>query len=207
MIDPQTDASQVLSLLIKTRRSIRRYQDCPVPAELVDHVLEAARWAPSASNRQPWRFVVVRDPDLRRQVAQYAAASLIRWAHAGEAPLLIVLCGQASSPYLHDDVALAGMQLMLQAHALGLGTCWIGALEREPLARLLLVPADMEIVGLLTVGFPAEEPPPTPRMPLADLVHYEVYGQQVPGGDAKPAGIRSGPLSVLLRRFRLPFRV
>ncbi|MGD2205356.1 MAG: nitroreductase family protein [Anaerolineae bacterium] len=202
VIDPQA-----LLWLMQSRRSIRRYQDRPVPDELIEQMLEAARLAPSAANSQPWRFVVVRDPELRRRVAQHAASYFIRWAHVDEAPLLIVLCGQAGRTYLHTDVALAGMQLMLQAHVLGLGTCWVGALQRKPLTQLLRVPKEIEIVGLLTVGFPAEQPKPTPRKPLADLIHYDVYGNQEPGDNAEPGLVRSGPLSVLLRWFRLPFRL
>jgi nitroreductase len=192
---------------MQSRRSIRRYEDRPVPDELLEQILEAARSAPSASNRQPWRFIAIRDPDIRRQVAGHAAAFMIRWAQAEEAPLLIVLCGQAGWSYTPIDVALASMQLMLQAHAMGLGTCWIGAFERKPLARLLRVPEEWELVGLLTVGFPAQDPPPTPRKPLSELVHYDVYGNQEPGGEIQAGAVRSGALSILLRRIRLPFRI
>ncbi len=201
MIDPQ----ELLSLM-KSRRSIRRYQDRPVPDELVEQMLEAARWAPSATNRQPWRFIIIRDPQVRHQVAQYAASYFVRWAHVEEAPLLIVLCGQAGWRWLHEDVTLAGMQLMLQAHALGLGTCWIGAVEHEPLIEILRIPKEIEIVGLLTVGFPAENPPPPARKPLADLVYYNVYGNQQPSDRAEPGTVKAGPLSILLRRFRIPIR-
>ena len=95
---------------------------------------------------------------------------------------------------------------MLQAHAAGLGTCWIGAFEEEPLAQLLRVPDDLQIVGILTVGFPAEDPPPTPRKALTDLVHYDVYGNQEPGGPSEPGRVKTGALSIFLRRLRLPFR-
>jgi nitroreductase len=200
-----------LLTLLKTRRSIRRYRPDPVPDEMVEQLLEAGQWAPSASNRQPWEFIVVHDEAIRRQVAQHAAFYFIKWAHVGEAPLLIVLCGNARNPayrrYLHEDVGLAGSQIMLQAKALGLGTCWIGALDRKAVAGILKIPEHLEIVGLLTVGFPAEDPPPTPRKPLAEIVHYEVYGNRVDGGNATPGQIPAGPLGILLRRLRLPFRV
>ena len=197
--------------LLKGRRSIRRYRPDPVPDEMVEQLLEAGRWAPSASNRQPWAFIVVRDEAIRREVARHAAYYFIRWAHVGEAPLLIVLCGDARNPiyrqFLHEDVGLAGSQIMLQAKALGLGTCWIGGLDRKAIASILKVPDHMEIVGLLTVGFPAEEPDPPARKPLAEIVHYDVYGNRRDGGGATPGRVPGGLLGNLLRRLRLTIRV
>ncbi len=198
-----------LLALLKGRRSIRRYRPDPVPEEMVAQILEAGRWAPSASNRQPWSFIVVQDENIRRQVAQHAAYFFIRWAHVGEAPLLIVLCGDARSriyrQFLHEDIGLTGGQMMLQAKALGLGTCWLGGVDRKAIADVLKLPEQMEVIGLLTVGFPAEEPPPTPRKPLTEIVHYDVYGNRSDEGGASPGRLSVGPLGILLRRLRLPF--
>ncbi|MFQ5798907.1 MAG: hypothetical protein ACE5H0_09480, partial [Bacteroidota bacterium] len=72
---------------------------------------------------------------------------------------------------------------------------------------ILKLPDHLEIVGLLTVGFPAEDPPPPPRKPLAEIAHYDVYGNQADGGGATPGRVSAGPLGILLRRLRLPFRV
>jgi nitroreductase len=189
--------------LLKRRRSIRQYRPDPVPDEMVEQLLEAAQCAPSASNRQPWAFIVVRESDILRQVAEHAAYYFVRWAHVEEAPLLIVLCGYRKSriyrQFLHEDIGLTGGQIMLQAEALGLGTCWIGGLNRNALAAILKVPEDWEIVGLLTVGFPDEEPEPTSRKPLADLVHYEIFGNL--SQDASPEAGR-GPGGVLQTVFR-----
>ncbi|HEC36567.1 MAG TPA: hypothetical protein ENI39_08540, partial [Anaerolineae bacterium] len=163
-----------------------------------------------ASNRQPWTFIIVRDKAIRRQVAQHAAYYFIRWAHVEEAPLLIVLCGDARNriyrQFLHEDVGLAGGQMMLQAKALGLGTCWIGGLDRKAIAGILRLPDHLEIVGLLTLGFPAEDPPPPPRKPLSQIVHYDVYGNQANSGDATPGRVPGGLLGRLLRRLRLKIR-
>ena len=200
----------VLSLL-KSRRSIRRYRPDPVLDEMVEQLLEAGRWAPSASNRQPWDFIVVRDEAIRQQVAQHAAFYFIRWAHAAVAPLLIVLCGDARNrfyrQFLHEDIGLAGSQIMLQAKALGLGTCWLGGIDRKAIAATLKLPEHLEVVGLLTAGFPAEDPPPTSRKPLSEIVHYDVYGNRADDGDVTPGRVPAGPLGILLRRLRLPFRV
>jgi nitroreductase len=196
--------------LLRKRRSIRRYRPDPVPDDMLEQILEAGRWAPSASNRQPWHFVVVRDQAVLKEVAQHAAYYFLRWAHVAEAPLLIVLCGDARSriyrQFLHEDIGLAGGGMMLQAKALGLGTCWLGGVDRKAIADILKLPEGIDVIGLLTVGFPAEEPPPTPRKPLEEIVHYDVYGRRSAGGAVTPGRLSSGPLSVLLRRLRLPFR-
>jgi nitroreductase len=196
--------------LIRRRRSIRRYRPDPIPDEMVEQLLEAGRWAPSAGNRQPWSIIVVRDEAIRQEVARHAAYYVIRWAHVSEAPLLLVLCGNTRGgpyrAYLHEDVGLAGSQIMLQAEALGLGTCWIGGLDRKAIAGILNVPSYLEIVGLLTVGFPAETPDPTPRKPLPQIVHYDVYGNREPGAKAMAGRLPGGWLSRWLRRLRVAYR-
>jgi nitroreductase len=177
---------------------------------MVDQLLEAGRWAPSASNRQPWAFIVVRDQEIRRRLAAHAAYLLVRWAHVEESPLLIVLCGYRKSAvyrqFLREDIGLAGGQIMLQAAALGLGTCWIGGLDRPAIARILKIPDDWEVVGLLTVGFPAETPRQSQRKALADLVHYDVFGNLSP--DASPEAGRGpgGVLATMLRWLRVKLR-
>jgi nitroreductase len=210
---PLSDAlptPESLLTLLKARRSIRRYHPDPVPDEMIVHLLEAGRWAPSASNRQPWTFIVVRDETIRREVAEHAAYYFVRWAHVEKAPLLIVLCGDARNriyrQFLHEDVGLAGSQIMLQAKALGLGTCWIGGLDREAIASVLKVPDHMEIVGLLTVGFPAEDPTPPDRKPPEEIVHYDVYGNREESADATP-GQAPGGLVRWLRRLRLVIKI
>jgi len=209
----QADAGmtpEAVLALLKGRRSIRRYRPDPVPDWMVEQLLEAGRWAPSASNRQPWAFIVVQDEAIRREVAKHAAYYFVRWAHVEEAPLLIVLCGDARNPvyrqFLHEDVGLAGSHIMLQARALGLGTCWIGGLDRKAIAGILQIPAHVDVVGLLTVGFPAEEPEPRERKPLAEVAHYDVDGNREKGGVATPGRLPGGWLGRLLRRLRFNFR-
>ena len=162
----------------------------------------------NTSERYPIRFSV--ESELHKIVGLIP----VKWRLFGtaeDAPLLIVLCGEARNriyrPFLHEDVGLAGGQIMLQAKALGLGTCWIGGLDRKAIAGILKVPDHLEIVGLLTVGFPAEDPPPPPRKSLAEIVHYDVYGNQADDGDAEPGRLPVGPLGLLLRRLRFKIRV
>jgi nitroreductase len=184
-------APEALLDLMRSRRSVRRYLSEPVPDEMLQQILEAGRWAPSAGNQQPWAFIVIQDPEMRKRVAQHATYFMARHARVEEAPLLIVLCGQASGRmgehFLRGEVGMAGMQMMLQAHALGLGTCWVDGLDRDAIAEVLQIPEYLQIVGLLTVGYPAETPPVTPRKPLFEIAHYEVYESLTFGGSAGDA--------------------
>ena len=179
-------APAALLSLIKSRRSVRRYLPDPVPQEVLDQVLEAGRWAPSANNQQPWAFIVIQDEQVRREVARHAAYYLARQARVDEAPLLIVMCGhvrrRVHREYLRGDVGMAGMQMMLQAHALGLGSCWVDGLDREAIAKVLQIPDSLEIAGVLTLGYPNEIPAQTTRKPLFEIVHYDVYESLTFGG-------------------------
>jgi nitroreductase len=146
---------------------------------MIEQLLEAGRWAPSANNQQPWAFVVVQDKEIRQEVAKHAAYYLSREARVEDAPLFIVLCGRVRSQiyhrFLRGELGMAGMQMLLQAHVLGLGACWIDGLDRGQVARILQVPDDMEVIAMLTVGYPAEKPVPTSRKPLFEIVHYDIY--------------------------------
>ena len=172
-------APDALLALIRSRRSVRRYLPDRVPDEVLQQILEAGRWAPSANNQQPWALVVVQDEQVRKQVAQHATYYLARHARVDEAPVLIVMCSQVRSrtsrTTARGDVSMAGMQMMLQAKALGVGTCWVDGLERDEISKILRIPDYLQIVGLMTVGFPAETPPETPRKPLFEIVHYDLY--------------------------------
>lgn len=172
---------EALLALLRERRSVRRYRADPVPEAMIEQVLEAGRWAPSANNLQPWNFIVVRDPVIQGQIAEATVYTSAPRVHLNESPVLIVLCGverdRVYHEFLNGDVAMAALQMMLQAKALGLGTCWVGGLDREAIAGLLRIPDPFEVVCLLTLGFPAEEPPAPPRKPLSEIVHYELYGR------------------------------
>ena len=162
--------------VIRNRRSIRAYTDQPVEPEKIERLLEAARLAPSASNRQEWRFVVVTDPDTRKKLVQAANNQQF----VGRAPVVIAACAETDGhvmrcgqPSYPIDVAIAIDHLTLQAVAEGLGTCWIGAFYEEPVKKLLGIPAEIRVVELLTVGYPASEPRPRSRLPRERIVHWE----------------------------------
>jgi len=192
--------------LIKTRRSIRRYRSDPVPEELIEQVLEAARWAPSSTNAQPWEFVVVREPAIRKAVADLCHFFFVPNRHVAEAPVLIALVGWPDrAQFYREDVTLASANILLMAHALGLGCCWIGAVDYEGVSRILKLPQEARLMGVITMGWPDEQPQPRPRRPLAELVHYDVYGNRAPGAVVQPGRLGLSIVIRILRRLRVWF--
>jgi len=152
------------------RRSIRRYKDAPVPREKTLKILEAARIAPSASNKQPWHFIVVENRETIKQLAKS------EWA--AKAPLMIVgLADQEASPnWCSNDLGIAFEHIALAATNLGLGTCWMGQTGREDLIRKLLdVPDKLRPVAVMPIGVPDETPAPKERKSLDDIVSWEKF--------------------------------
>ncbi len=159
--------------VIKKRRSIRRYKDTPVPREKILKMLEAARVAPSASNREPWHFIVVEDKETIKKLAKSD------WA--AEAPVMIVgLADQAASPnWCINDLGIALEHIVLAAMNLGLGTCWMGQTGREEMIRNLLdIPDNFKVVAVVPVGVPDETPSPKERKSLDDIVSWGKYGSK-----------------------------
>jgi nitroreductase len=163
---------------IQQRFSVRAYQDKPVEEDKLQRVLEAARLAPSAGNRQEWRFVVVRDAKPREHLAQAANGQTF----VAQAPVVIVACasgaqhvmtcGQLCYPI---DVAIALEHLALQATEAGLGTCWIGAFEEDEVRRILGIPAEVRVVELMSLGYPTVEAPAKRRLDMDEIVKWEKW--------------------------------
>ncbi len=160
---------------IRTRRSIRQYKRDAVPEELLATVLDCGRWAPSAGNRQPWRFIVVKNGDVKKRLA----SALPSGGFMTDAPLAIaVVIDPSASNHAVEDAAAATQNIMLAAHALGLGSCWIGAYNspNEGAAKEVLeVPANFRIQSVIVVGYPAETPTRT-RRSLDQIVYADKYG-------------------------------
>ncbi len=162
--------------LVTRRYSVRDYQDRDVEADTLARVLEAVRLAPSGSNRQPWRFVVVRDAETRRRLIPACAGQ----HHVGEAPVVVagvglmpervMRCGVPGDPV---DVAIAMEHLALAAAAEGLGTCWIGAFYQDQVREILGIPAEFKVIELMTLGYPAGSARPKSRKPLDEIVCYD----------------------------------
>ena len=184
---------------IKGRRSIRKYRTEPVPEEALKTVLEAARLAPSWSNTQCWRLIVVRDKDTKSKLADtMKGIKAGRTNPADEAvrtaPVVIAACAELGlSGYYRDesgenklatnkgeawfmfDVALAMQNMSLAAHSLGLGTVHTGLLDAAEAARIIGVPENVVVVELLPLGWPDEEPAARPRKEINEFVFSEKY--------------------------------
>jgi nitroreductase len=153
---------------IAKRESVRSYEDRPVPEEKLLKVLEAARLAPSASNRQRYKFIVVRDAERRRHVAQ--APVVI--AAVSTMPEYVMRC---EVPAYAVDLAIAVDHMTLAAVDEGLGTCWIGAFSQKEARAVLGVPDDCKIVTLLPLGFPRQGRREKIRKSLDEIVCYETF--------------------------------
>lgn len=188
--------------LLKTRRSIRIYKDETVPKDLLLKILEAAIWAPTGANLQPWHFIIITDKETRKEIGNLARFLFIKSSHVGKAPVLIVLgFDTKKGKYGRYDVTLAGGNIMTMAHSLGLGTCWIGAFDEKGVKKILNIPDDIEIVGLITLGYPNENAKPPPRIELEKVTHWESWNN-VKKKDLKDRLIKSGPLSLYKKILR-----
>lgn len=168
---------------IKGRRSVRSYKKDPVPSELVEKVLDAARWAPTGGNIQPWRFIVVKDRvllDLLKKVSP---------GYLGDAPLAIVICsdrdyayrvgGQLAKDYLTiTDCSMAAANITLAAYALGLGTCVVKSFSHTAVKELLNIPSGVEPELIVVVGYPSNNPKPPAREPLEKVAFIDRYGER-----------------------------
>ncbi|MBU2102788.1 MAG: nitroreductase family protein [Candidatus Omnitrophota bacterium] len=165
---------------IKTRRSIRSYRDTPVEAEKITTILEAGRQAPSASNRQEWRFIVVTDSNIRQALSvaaknqKFIAQAPIVIAICADSDEHMMTCGQLCYPI---DCAIAIDHMTLAAVSLGLGTCWIGAFYEAEVRKILSIPAPIKIVELLTLGYPAHVPAHSKeRLALSHIAFSQHWG-------------------------------
>ena len=160
---------------ILTRRSIRRYTDKPVPPEAVRTLLEAGMTAPSANNKQPWHFVVITERSILDAVPNFHPYSKMLF----EAPLAILVCGDASlesNPgYMAQDCAAAVENILIAAQGLGLGAVWLGVSPREErmeaMKKLLKIPDGFIPFALISIGYPAEEVPPSARYDESRVHH------------------------------------
>jgi nitroreductase len=165
--------------VIKARGSIRRYKDKPIPKQALLDILEAARMAQSADNRQPWEFIVVADPVMKKKLVPAAGSQ----AFVGEAAaVLVCLASPEESASVGPfegfliDLAIAIENMALTAWDLRIGSCWIGAYNEGKLKELFGVPKNLRVVSLLTLGYPDGKPEAKFRKTLNEITHYEKYG-------------------------------
>jgi len=172
---------------IKGRRSVRRYKTDTVQKELVEKLLGAACWAPSGGNIQPWKFIVINDKNLLELVRKVSPGYL------GQTPLGIFVCSDKEKAYRIGgtlgrdyltiaDCAMAVENMLLAAHALGLGTCVVKSFSRIAVKEMLEIPDNIEPELLVIVGYPAQTPRPPDRIPLREIAYLNKYGQKFPTG-------------------------
>ena len=168
---------------IKGRRSVRAFESGKdVSEKTVNGLIDAARWAPSAGNIQPWEFIVVRRPEIKKRLAEAA----FNQSFIEEAPVVIVVCADENRSserygqrgrtlYCIQDTAAAIQNIHLAAYSAGLGTCWVGAFKEEKASEILKIPKGTRPVALIPVGYASKFPSPRSKRPFGEMVHYEVF--------------------------------
>ncbi len=162
---------------IQGRRSIRKYNSKPIEDEKLLRVLEAARLSPSARNQQNWKFIVVKDSETRERLTE-----AIDQPFVGEAPIILVCCGtepesimRGGQPRYTVDLSIATAYMILEAHAQGLGTCWLGSFDESMVKDVLDIPKNVRVVAITPLGYPAESPSQRSRKRLEEIISYDKY--------------------------------
>ena len=159
---------------ILTRRSIRRYETKDIPEEVLQQILEAGRQAPSAANRQPIRFVIVKDHDILKDLCDNLITRFVKYA-----PVAIVGCADIKSlltgKWAVVDATIAMQNMVIAAWTLGVGSCWVGACNEEKVKELLKIPDKWKVVALITFGYPAEHPKPRKKKPFEELFSFNSF--------------------------------
>ena len=175
---------------ISNRRSVRKYRDIKVEKEKLNQILESARLAPSGSNTQPWKFIIVESEETKEKLAEVDHNQ--QWMKT--APLFIVcvadircsfsddrevkLDENSSEPELKQiirDTAIAIEHILLEAEYLGLSTCWTAWFQQKDVRPILNIPVDKYVTGIITLGYGDESPSQRPRKALNDMVRYEKW--------------------------------
>lgn len=158
--------------IIQKRRSIRKYQQKPVTNALLTRILEAGRWAPSGLNNQPWRFMVLTNSDLKSQLAQFTKyGHIIKKSSA----VILVFIDQRVIYNRDKDLMSIGaciQNMLLTAHSLGIGTCWLGEIlnRKKEINKYLHLPAQLELMAAISLGYSAEKARQGKRKPLKSIV-------------------------------------
>jgi len=163
---------------ISQRRSVRAYKATDVEEDKLKKVLEAGRLSPSSSNRQEWKFIIVKNKEAKKKLANAAFGQ----GFIGEAPVVLVACATESKaimacgqPAYTVDVSIACSFMILQAYELGLGTCWIGAFNEGEVKKILKVPEAIRVVAMTPLGYPNQPPSQRVRKGLNQIICFEKY--------------------------------
>lgn len=167
---------------IKGRRSIRSFKKQPLPDSAIETLIDAARNAPSAGNIQPWEFVIVKSPVVKQKLAEAA----LNQKHIEEAQIVIVVCAdekrssigygtRGRTLYCLQDTAAATQNILLAAHSMELGTCWVGAFNEDEVKYIVKAPEGIRPVAMIPIGYPNQIVRQRARRLLNQIVHYDSF--------------------------------
>jgi len=174
--------------ILKSRRSVRRFEEKDIPEDLLREVLESVQWSPSWANTQCWEIIRVKDQAIKEKLQETIAPKNPATKAVTGAPVVLALCGKkGTSGYYKDievtkfgdwymfDLGIACQSLCLAAHARGLGTVIVGLFDHLKAKKVLGVPDEYELVALIPVGYPAKVPPAPKRKDLSEFVHNNSF--------------------------------
>ncbi|HUK50133.1 MAG TPA: nitroreductase family protein [Terriglobales bacterium] len=157
-----------------SRRSVRKYRAERVSSEIIERILEAGRHAPSASNGQPWRFIVLTDQGIKEKLSHRQWSGFVR-----DTAFTVVGCAYEGDAYAQKwstiDTTIALQNMVIAAWEFGIGSCWVGDFDETEVKKLLNVPEEWKIVALIAFGYPDETPPATTRKPVNETITYNTF--------------------------------
>lgn len=162
--------------LIKSRRSVREFEDKEIPEEIIEEILEAGRWAPSGLNNQPWRFIVVKEPDIKNKLGEFTRYSKI--IENAKIAIVVFLENKKSYDRTKDIQAIGAciQNMLLQAHSRGIGACWIGEIlnRRKEVEKFFSVPESFELMAVIAAGYPQKRKRTSTREKLEELIYRKI---------------------------------
>ncbi len=159
---------------IKGRRSIRKYKDKEVPKDILEELIDCARLAPSARNAQPWEFIVITEKETLKKLGEVISTG----SFVEDAAVCIVICGNLVNHHLIEDGSAATENILVAAHSLGLGACWVAGYNRtynNKVKEILGIPGDKALVSFIPIGYPDEVTAKRATRDLKEVIHWEKY--------------------------------
>jgi len=159
--------------VVLSRRSIRRYEQKEIPKDALDKILDAGRQAPSAANRQPWHFIVVTDPEIKKELSKGLFNRFIK-----DTPVTLIGCAHKdliAGKWSIISTTIALHNMVVAAWAMGIGSCWVGDFNEEKIKKLLNIPESWNIVALISLGYPAEKPQPRKKKSIEEIVSFNKF--------------------------------
>ena len=159
---------------VLSRRSIRRYEEKDIPSDILEKIIEAGRQAPSTANRQPRRFIILTDYEIKKELSKGLFNRFLK-----NSPVVIVGCANPkdllTGKWASIDTAISLQNMVVAAWTLGIGSCWIGDFKEEKVKQLLNIPAKWKVVALVTFGYPAEKPKQRKKKSTKELFSYNKF--------------------------------